>query len=420
MTAEGPAPPDAGVASKLATSVFLALFGVTLALVVVSFPAGLYAVFHGGLSTQLGYGSLVGTYLWIGPIPAFLPFTVPIGGLFVALTAVYAALFLFAARQPRSAAQAVREAFRTGIGALTGSPLVVVLVAIGFLWFSLNTIAAVSSAVAGPTGNPFANFDLLLEFGSLTFAPLREELGFRLVLIGVVAFILCMGKPVRQALKALWRPSAAYEGMLVGGTTSVIIWLATAASATTFGLCHVNCGGGGGYNWSYFPAAVWGGLVLGYLYVKYGLHVAILTHWGIDYFGSVYSFFGQSAYGVPVNSANRVYLGQYLVDFDMYFLFGVACLVLVAYLGVKRLAARRRVAGFGFVDKGPPQGVGWNLDRSWRSNPARPGREVQGDLPVRGLGVRRGRLRPHSKGGQDPQLSGAQEHGVEGDHLHPS
>ena len=357
MTAEE-APPDAGVVSKLATSVFLTLFGVTLAFVIISFPAGLFAVFHGGLSAQLGFSSQVNTYLWVGPIPAYFPFTVPVGGLFVALTVVYAGLFLFGALQPRSAIQAVREAFRTGVGALTSSPFIVIHVAIGFLRFSLDTIAEVSSAIAGPVGNPFSSFDLLLEFGSLTFAPLREEVGFRLVLIGVVAFILCMGKPVRQGLKALWRPSAAYEGVLVGGATSIIIWLATVASAATFGVCHVNCGGSGGYNWSYFPAAVWGGLVLGYLYVKYGLHVAILAHWGIDYFGSVYSFFGQSAYGIQANSATTVYIGQYAVDFDMYFLFGAACFILVVYLGVKRLVGRRRAASFGFVDKGLPAGGG--------------------------------------------------------------
>ncbi len=358
MTAEIDAPPDAGIMSKLATSVFLMLLGLTLVFVIISFPTGLYAVFHGGLSTQLGYASLVNTYLWIGPVPAFFPFTVPIGGLFVVLVAVYGGLLLLGALQPRSAIESIGEAFRTGIGALTSSPFIVILVSIGFLRFTLDTIAAVSTAAAGPAGNPLAGFDPLLEFGSLTFAPLREELGFRLVLVGLVAFILCIGKPMRQALKALWRPSAAYEGALVGGATSAIIWLATVASAATFGVCHVNCGGSGGYNWSYLPAAAWGGLVLGYLYVRYGLHVAILAHWGIDYLGSAYSFFGQSAYGIPATSGTTEYIGQYLVDINMTFLFGIACFVLVVYLGVKRLAERRRAASLGFVDKGLPSGGG--------------------------------------------------------------
>jgi CAAX prenyl protease-like protein len=354
MTAEEPSPPDAGLLSKVATSVFLILFGITLAFVVISFPAGLYAVFHGGLSTQLSYSSLVNTYLWIGPISAILPFTVPIGGLFVLLMVVYAGLLLFGALQPMNLVQVVRGAFRTGIGALADSPFIVILVSIGFLRFSLDGIAAVSSAVAGPIGNPFSSYDALIYFGSLTFSPLREELGFRVVLIGVVAFVLCIGKPVRQALKALWRPSVAYEGVLVGGATSTIIWLATVASAATFGVCHVNCGGSGGYNWSYFPAAAWGGLVLGFLYVRYGLHVAILTHWGIDYLGSVYAFYGQSAYGIPALSGTTEYVGQYLFDLDMLFLFGIACFVLVVYLGVKRFAQRRRAASLGFVDKGLP------------------------------------------------------------------
>ena len=189
MTSEetAPAAPDAGVVSKLATSVFLLLFGVTLAFVIVSFPAGLYAVFHGGLSTQYSYGSLVNTYLWVGPTPAYLPFTVPVGGLFVVLIIIYAGLFLFGALQQRSAVQAVREAFRTGAGALTSSPFIVILVAIGFLRFSLDSIAMVSSAVAGPVGNPFSNFVLLFYFVFITVGAMLVVLGFRLEIIWVLA-----------------------------------------------------------------------------------------------------------------------------------------------------------------------------------------------------------------------------------------
>ena len=358
MTSEELAPPDAGWASRSATSFILVLLGFMAILVLLSFPAGVYAVFHGGLSTQLGYGSFVNTYLWVGPVPAFLPFAVPIGGIFVLLTVVYAGLFVAGVLQPRSALEATREAFRTGIGALTSSPIIVILLSMGFLRFTLDVIAAISTAAAGPIGNPFSSFDLLLEFGSLTFAPLREELGFRLVLIGLVAFVLCIGKPLRQALRALWRPSAAYEGMLVGGAASTIIWLATVASAATFGVCHVNCGGSGGYNWSYFPAAAWGGLVLGYLYVKYGLHVAILTHWGIDYLGSVYAFFGQSAYGVSATSGTTEYVGQYVIDLYMVFLFGVACFVLVVYLSVMKQVRRRAARRMVSIDKGVPGGGG--------------------------------------------------------------
>ena len=355
---EGEAPADAGAASRLATTVILALLAFTVVLVVLSFPAGLYAVFSGALSTQVTSSTFVVPALFIGPVLAPFPAAVSIGELFIFLTAVYALLFLFGLSQPTGPAKAVREAFRSGVGALTKSPFIVILVSIGFLNFSAVIVSALAETAAGPVGNPFSSIDPVIEFGSLAIAPLREEVGFRLVLIGAIALILSMGMPLRRALKSLWRPSAAYEGLLVGGATSVIIWVATGASALTFGVCHVTCGSGaGGWNWSKLPEATWGGVVLGYLYVKYGLHVAILTHWGVDYLGSAFSFFGQAAYGISATSTTTEYIGQYLVDVDMLFFFGLACFVLVVYLGLRKLAEGRNPRP-GFVDKGPPAGGG--------------------------------------------------------------
>ena len=348
----------AGVLSNAATAVVMVLLLFTLVLVMLSFPAGLFAVFHGGLSSQLGYASLVNTFLWVGPVPAVVPFMVPLGGLFLVLSMIYAGFFLLGLLQKRSPIGAVRDAFHEGIGSIMNSPFVVLLVSIGFLNFSATVVSALSEAAAGSVGNPFAHVDLLLELGSLTFAPLREEFGFRVVLIGLVALILSIGKPTREAVKSLWRPSAAYEGLVVGGAASTIIWIATAASAATFGVCHITCGGGGGWNWSKLPEATWGGIVLGYLYVRYGFHVAVLTHWGIDYLGSVFSFYGQAAYGIPAGSTTTEYIGQYLVDLDMILLFGLACFMLVLYLGVKRILERRRLRETFLVDKGPPTGGG--------------------------------------------------------------
>lgn len=358
MTQEGEQPRGAGPASRFATTVLVILLSATLVLVALSFPAGLYTVFQGGLSTRYGYSSLVPTYLWLGPVPEPFPFMVIIGGMFLVLSLVYAGMFIFALLQPSGPLRAVSDAFRAGVGSLATSPFLVVLISIGFLNFTAVVVSAVSQAIAGPVGNPFATADPLLELGSLTFAPLREEVGFRLVLIGLVAFVLSMGRPFREALRSLWRPSAAYEGLVVGGAASGIIWLATAASAATFGLCHVTCGGGNGWTWSKLPEATWGGLVLGYLYVKYGLHVAVLTHWGVDYLGSVFSFLGQAAYGIPVNSSTSEFVGQYVVDLDMLLFFGLASTILVIYLGLKKFEDHKKAREVGLIDKGPPAGGG--------------------------------------------------------------
>ena len=86
--------------------------------------------------------------------------------------------------------------------------------------------------------------------------------------------------------------------------------------------------------------------------------MAVLAHWGVDYLGSVYTFFGQSAFGIPAGSTSSVYVGQYLVDLDMTLLFGAACFILVVYLGVRKFAEGRRRDEVGFVDKGLGPGGG--------------------------------------------------------------
>lgn len=328
----------------------VALVAFTIGLIVFSFPAGVYAVFSGRLSQNVTYNTPIQPYFWIGPAVAFAPFVVSAGVWFAIFTAVYALFFLYALRQKEHFWKAIRSAFRTGSDTLMSSPFIVIIISIGFLNFTSSIIdllvSSTGAPIGGPTGDPLS---LLLGFA---FAPLVEEIGFRVFLIGTVAFILSIGRPWRTALSALWRPSKAIEGLAVGSGASVIIWAATSFSAVTFGACHVLCGST--WDLGKLPEAIYGGFVLGYLYVRYGFHVAVLAHWGVDFFGSVYAFFGQAAYGIPWDSATKEYLGQYLVDIDLLFLFGVASFVLVVYLGLRKLAARRSGENISDFDKGPP------------------------------------------------------------------
>ena len=333
---------------------FAALLGFTILLIVFSFPAGFYSVFSGKLSQNVTYNTAYQPYFWVGPAVAFAPFKIGAGAMFAAFSAIYVLFFLYALGQKERFWSAIKAAFRTGSDALLSSPFIVVIVSIGFLNFTASIIdllvTSAGAPIGGPTGDPLS---LLLGF---TYAPLVEEIGFRVLLIGTVAFILSFGRPLRTALSALWRPSRAIEGFAVGSGASMIIWAATSFSAVTFGACHVLCGSA--WDPGKLPEAIYGGFVFGYLYVRYGFHVAVLAHWGVDFFGSVYAFFGQAAYGIPWDSSTKEYLGQYLVDFDLLLLFGIASLLLVAYLGLKKLAAWRSGEATGDFDKGPPGGGG--------------------------------------------------------------
>ena len=349
----GAGPKQPGIGTLVALGIFLLLLVLTIVLVVGSIPAGFYAVFGGRLSNLFDYTSLGRPYFWIGPVVEFSPVAVSLGLWFAGITALYSLMLVYAARQTVGPVRAMAASFREGFSALASSPFVVTLIAIGFLSFTASVIDAAVSSSGVPIGNVVGDpLQLLMGF---TTSPLVEELGFRVLLIGVVALILSIGRPWRDLLGALWRPSRAVEGLAVGGGGSLIIWAATAFSAVTFGACHVLCGSG---TWDIgkFPEAAYGGLVLGVLYVKYGLHVAVLVHWGIDYFGSAYAFFGQVAYGIPWASGTNEFIGQYLVDIDMLLLFGVASFLLVVYWLLKKaLTGRAQEQGVGF-DKGAEAG----------------------------------------------------------------
>jgi hypothetical protein len=338
----------------LLLGLFLALLGLTVVLIALSIPLGVYTIFFGNISRIYDYTSLAHPYLWIGPVFTYLPVSVSAGGWFLAATAVYVVFFAYSLRQKESPASAVRGSFGEGFGALFSSPFLVTIISIGFLTFSSSIIdSAVSSSGVG-IGGPSSSddpFSLLIGF---TEAPLVEEFGFRLLLIGVVAAILCMGRSRRDMLGALWRPSTAVEGLAIGSGASLIIWAAIGFSAASFGACHVYCGS----TWDpgKFPEAAFGGLVLAVLYVKYGFHVAVLTHWGVDYFGSVYSFFGQAVAGIPWYSNTQEYVGQYVVDLDMLLLFGLASFLVVVYVVARALARRRGGKLTGEFDKGPIEG----------------------------------------------------------------
>ncbi len=332
--------------------VFVALLVYTIVLILATIPAGFYAVFSGHLSKLYSYFATVYPYFWIGPAVAYVPIPVSVGVWFSALTAIYVAFLVYSMRQGRGPLKAMAASFNEGIGALMSSPFLVTIIAIAFLTFTASIADSLISTAGVPIGSPSG--DPLALLVGFTAAPLAEELGFRVFFIGVVALILSMGRPWKQALGALWRPSKALEGLAIGSGAAVIIWVATAFSAVTFGACHVICGG----TWE--PGKViettYAGVVLGYLYIKYGFHVAVLAHWGVDFAGSAFAFFGQAAYGISWASSSSEFFGQYLVDLDMLSLFGVASFILVMYLVVTKLATRGHVDGTGGFDKGRLEG----------------------------------------------------------------
>jgi hypothetical protein len=327
---EEPEGPLATWVSRVFVLVFAAFFALTLFLVVLSFPLGVYAALFTSISPGYVATSSVPFVIWLGPLglPAFLPVWV----IFVAMSAVYVLLFVLATSRGPNPASVLLEGLRKGLSSLLSNDLVVIVVAIGFYAITATAIDTLTSLFGVPIGAP-SGPDLEV-FAAATAAPFFEEVGFRVGIVGLVALLVTVGKPKRALLEGLWRPASAYEGDEVRTGKTLAIWLAVAASSLVFGYAHVASNSG----WAIgkFPDAVYGGLVFGYVYTKYGLHVSILTHWGIDYLGNVFSFFGEGVSGIPINSAAGYFLQQ-IVNLDLLEGIGLLSLILVAYLGVKKL-----------------------------------------------------------------------------------
>ncbi len=328
--------------SKAVVLIFALLFGITVLLATLSLPIGVYTVLFTTLAQGYGAATLVYTFVWAGPVPVTLPVAVPVGLLFVLEIAVYMILLAYAFAH-KSAFAAFSAGFRSGVSFLLSNDLVVVLISVGFYIFSVLIIDAFVTAGGAPIGGP-SESNALFYFVAVTVSPLREELGFRVGIIGVVACLIALGGSRTGLLRALWRPSTVYERDVVRTGKVFAVIAALVASSAIFGLWHVLSGTG--WDIGKLPGVIFGGLILGYLYIRYGFHVAVLTHWGIDYFGTAFAFFGQGAYGILWTS-DPGYLLQQIVSIDLIMGIGLFSFLLVIYLGAARLLRSRKVVPSG-------------------------------------------------------------------------
>ena len=124
----------------------------------------------------------------------------------------------------------------------------------------------------------------LIQFFMITISPITEEIGFRVILIGLPLFLFYSHKSsIKFFFKSLWHPARYLHIINNKKAISLII-----AVGIFFGLAHIISGEA----WSVgkVSQAAAGGIILGFVYYKYGLLPAILIHWATNYFLLSYVF----------------------------------------------------------------------------------------------------------------------------------
>jgi len=268
--------------------VFVTLLVIFLLFLTVSLPLGAYLslAFYNSDSPQT-----------VNTLPLFifglvLPIKVSINALamLTLLLLLYSLLVYAAAKGPfANLYQTLKLVYHRGIASVQSNTLITVCTVFAPLLLVSVGLEYLQSLFGVETG-ALPKREPLVDFVLLTYAPLSEEFGFRLTLIGVVSscLLLYYGE-ARSALYALWRPSAFLD--LKKPELKHLLNFLIIFSSFIFGLAHVLYGGGWGFG-KVLPTFI-AGLYLGWLYVKWGFHAAVLLHFLFNYFSGTFDYFAE-------------------------------------------------------------------------------------------------------------------------------
>lgn len=245
-------------------SMIVALFSVIIdaILVVAGFSSTFDAVQD---PTYEGNGLYIYLFVWIG-ILRLNGHLAQLQWVFIAIALIVsAAVFLYQSRSAFKGGKGYAERNKDTplfwLALLLGSTLVLEII-----------LTLVISGLGTETSAPSDLNDLSFEKALFWFgeAAVFEEIGFRFLWIGVPMTIvaLCMKK------------KDFYKCLLGGFGMSKIGLVFLVFSTINFAYAHV----GGWGLWKMFPVML-GGFAMGYLFMRFGLHVSIMCHMLTDYLG---------------------------------------------------------------------------------------------------------------------------------------
>jgi len=264
---------------------FTALVSVIFGLLLISFPIGIFVVFESEIGGDINYEfPLTHLELFYGTEMYQAPIDISIGDVFVILWTFYVALFVIATLGPKHGfLKSLSSIISFGKYDINSNYLINVI-----KWFSILVLISVLinfvqeqfSIVIIP---PLVDNDLI-QFFYVSLAPLVEEFGFRLILIGVPLFAIYSHKSsVKYFIKCLWNPST----LDIHDSKKAIFLIVFVG--IVFGSAHVALG----ESWSEgkFAQAAASGIILGWVYLRYGFVASLLIHWATNYFIFSYANF---------------------------------------------------------------------------------------------------------------------------------
>jgi len=278
----------------------LIILFITLTMII-SFVIGPYIVFNSSMGREIAGKS---SHFYIFFVGLAFSFESNMQSLFISEWVIYLSIFtILAVTVKNRAAESFRaffnpNPFSNNLKAAISIFSIAVVIVLAVDWIQYN-------AGIGTGNLPQMNSAELLCV--ISHAPLSEELGFRLSLIGLFSIFLLRG----------WRKRVPLIDYLISPAPTLLARLGDtaenrrrvhftflpliAASAIIFGLAHI------------IPASVWevgkateaaaAGIMLGIAYAYYNIGVAILVHWAFNYYSNAIYIFEEEVVNIGLSSA---------------------------------------------------------------------------------------------------------------------
>jgi hypothetical protein len=264
---------------------FTAFLSVIFGLLLVSFPIGIYVVFESEIGDDINFEYPL-THLDLFKNTDFYqsPTDVSIGDVFVVLWVFYLVIFVIALLGPRHGfLKTLSSMISFGKYDDKSNYMIDVTKWLSVLVLASILINFIQEQFEIDIVPPLAENDLL-QFFYVSLAPLMEEFGFRLILLGIPLFVFYSHKfSLKYFLRCLWTPNIldVHDGKKA---IFLIVFV-----GVLFGFAHIAFG----ESWSEgkFAQASVSGIILGWVYLRYGFIASLLIHWATNYFIFAYAAF---------------------------------------------------------------------------------------------------------------------------------
>jgi len=224
--------------------------------------------------TEMPKINFIPMYIFTQAIYIPLPIKITLTQLATIFIIIYAALLALAMFTTRPLTN-IKEA----ITGFTGNDAIETMKIMSLTLVTIIIVEGIQEWGGIPTGQ-LESPNEYIRYVSALVAPLIEEIGFRVSIIGVIAIAIYLATTrkkvtLRNILSILWRP---YHGHNQPGENKFIVslYIAMIITAFIFGVSHIISGGG--WELGKVTTATIAGIALGYLYIRHGFHSSVLGH----------------------------------------------------------------------------------------------------------------------------------------------